>query len=74
MTLVWMKASGPDDRPVHVALGREVDHRVDVIFVEDRLDGRAVADVGLLEEVAFAPRAAPKRPRCRRGSRGCPRR
>ena len=39
------------DRAVHVALGSQVDHAVDAVFLEDAADRPEVADVGAHEHV-----------------------
>ncbi len=51
VTLVSMKIFGPGDGPIHVALGCEVDDRVDLVLDEEPLDERAVADVPVHERV-----------------------
>ena len=46
---------GPQDGAVDMALGSEVEDRVGRVLREDSIDGGAIPDVGLLEEVALAP-------------------
>lgn len=43
-----------EDRAVDVAFRREVDDGIDVVFLEHGLDGRAVGNVRMLEEIALS--------------------
>ncbi len=49
--LVSMKADGPVDRAVDMALGRQMHDHVDLMAGEQVGDGRSLANVGLHEAV-----------------------